>query len=68
MQLKLCHNPLGSNGLPLYSYLRVHELHEVPRSILTETIDGCKSKALELQEKSYWDLQHYLRSRGRLPS
>lgn len=66
MQLKLCHNPLGTTGLPFYSYLRVHGLHQVPRSILTDTIDGCRFKELELQEESYQKLQRFLRSKGKI--
>lgn len=66
MQLKLCHDPLGLTGLPFRSYLRVHQLYEVPRSMLTERISGCNVQALELQVQSYKVLQHFLRMRGKI--
>lgn len=62
MQLHLSHDPLGLHGLPRYSYVRVHELHEVPRQILVD--EWLHGKHLELKEKSYNGLAHFLRMRG----
>jgi len=65
MQLRLSHDVWGFAGLPLYSYLRVHELHAVPKSILSTELTGCRSISLELREKSYRGLRHFLQLKGK---
>ena len=52
---------MGTTGLPLRSFLRVDAVHEVPLEILEE--QASHGRHLQLQEKSYHGLMHFMRQK-----